>query len=113
MDITYSKRHLKLPKLLVIRSLLKFRSSLFKGLQFPKAEPLVAVRRRRNTLAYSPLQGVNSKTVRWTVFEEGTLWQKASLKNEVRVYKNSDWAKINVVYYNSGILIAFGNKIPL
>ena len=31
----------------------KFRSSLFKGLRFPKAEPLVAVRRRRNTLCSS------------------------------------------------------------
>ena len=31
----------------------KFRSSLFKGSRFPKAEPLVAVRRRRNTLCSS------------------------------------------------------------
>ena len=37
----------------------KFRSSLFKGLQSPEAEPLVALRRARNTLAAIPPQGVN------------------------------------------------------
>ena len=57
--------------------MLKFRSSLFKGWQIPKTASLVAVRRRRNSLAFSPLQRVNSKTVQWTVFEEGTLWQRA------------------------------------
>ena len=31
-------------------------------------------------LYISPLQGVNFKTVQWTVLKEGTLWQKASPK---------------------------------
>ena len=54
----------------------KFRSSLFKGLQSPETESLVAVRRRRNTPDTIPPQGVNSKTVQWTVFEEGTPWER-------------------------------------
>ena len=37
---------------------------------------LVAVRRRRNTPDTIPPQGVNSKTVQWTVFEEGTPWER-------------------------------------
>ncbi|MDE7390220.1 MAG: hypothetical protein K2M82_04685 [Lachnospiraceae bacterium] len=36
--------------LIVLRSFIKFRLSLFKGLWFPKATPLVGVRRHRNTL---------------------------------------------------------------
>ena len=31
---------------------IKFRSSLFKGLRFPKAEPLGALRRERNALSF-------------------------------------------------------------
>ena len=49
----------------------KFRSSLFKGLQV-QDRVLVAARRQRNPYASSAQQGVNQKTVRWTVFWEGT-----------------------------------------
>ena len=45
-----------------------FRSNLFKGLRFPKAEPLAAFRRKRNLFA-SENAGRGEKTVRWTVFE--------------------------------------------
>ena len=64
-------------------------------------KPLVAVRRRRNTPYSSTLQGVNFKTVQWTVLEEATLWQKASLKMQrVFIYNKMIYrGKINVVHY--------------
>ena len=46
----------------------KFRSNLFKGLRFLKAEPLAAFRRKRNSFALKNA-GKGEKTVRWTVFE--------------------------------------------
>ena len=40
------------------------------------AEPLVAVRRRRNTPSEAHLRGVNLKTAQWAVFQEGTLCKR-------------------------------------
>ena len=67
----HSKRHFALEYLSVVRSLLKVRSSLTRladsirqSLWSPSADG-------ETPLAFSPLQGVNSKTVRWTVLEEG------------------------------------------
>jgi len=43
--------------------------------RIPKAAPLVACEASK-TILKIPRQGVNSKTVQWTVFEEGTPWER-------------------------------------
>ena len=65
----YSKRHFELDYLSVVRSLLKVRSSLTR-LAVSKGSAF-GNRSERNTPAFSPLQGVNFKTVLWTVLKEG------------------------------------------
>ncbi len=42
--------------------MLKFRSNLFKGLRFPKAEPLDASRRTRNLLHNKTQEGVKKQS---------------------------------------------------
>ncbi len=49
-----------------------------KGWRGRGAEPLVAVRRRRNTPYGGALKRVNSQTVRWTVWEEGKRLQESA-----------------------------------
>ena len=60
----------------VLQRKAKFPSTLFKGWQSPETESLVALRRARNTLDAIPPQGVNPKTVRWTVLGEGAPWER-------------------------------------
>ena len=50
-------------------------ASLFKGCGVHGAEPLVACE-ASETILKIPRQGVNFKTVRWTVLKEGTPWER-------------------------------------
>ena len=75
-------------------TLLKFRSSLFKGWQIPKTASLVAVRRRRNTLALSPLK-------------EGTLWQKAFPKKVLLNVFNYEYIIKNLRENSAGLPTGF------
>ena len=60
-------------------------------------QPFVAARRRRNFLFLSAPQGVNSKTVQWTVFEEGTPCKRGRpLPNRVYlILKTVRWTVFN------------------
>ncbi|MBQ1437217.1 MAG: hypothetical protein IIZ07_04700, partial [Ruminococcus sp.] len=79
------------PKLLAMRSLLKFRSSLFKGLQIPKAEPLVAVVPPAKHLSVQPFaRGEFPNSPVDCLGRGDALRDERPLKNKVRVYKNSD-----------------------
>ena len=51
-------------------------ASLFKGCGVPGQRPGSRSAERETLRVIIPPQGVNSKTVRWTVFEEGTPWER-------------------------------------
>jgi len=59
--------------ILSIKVKIKVLVKLFQKLAVSKGRALVAVRRRRNPFTSGAFQGVNFKTVRWTVLKEGML----------------------------------------